>query len=625
MRWHPDGHTLLTREEEECWVAEDDQLIAGRYRLSAQVGSGAMGVVWRAEDERLRRTVALKQVRLPSGVDDQTRDRAHRRVMREGRLFARVHHPHAIAVFDVVDHADQPWLVMEYLPSQSLSEVVTDHGVLTPPAAASVGHQVAAALTAAHTAGIVHRDVKPGNVLLGHDGLVKVTDFGISRAIDETTITTSGMVAGTPSYLAPEVARGAEADFRSDVYSLGSTIYAAVEGEPPFGQGDNALAQLHRVATGEYTPPRRAGSLTSLLERLLADDPARRPEMHQVRDELGRLAAVEAETDEWAENWPEPTGPTLPVTPPRTDVTGPRSASGGSPGSAGDGAARSRPGIVPLAAAGAAPEAAIGSADGAARPAGTSPGQPSDGAPGRVAIDGIAAPAPRQPTAPGSTLPVPSGAAPGATTSWPTDEQDRSEEAGSPRRRRGLLLGLGLAVLLIGALLALVLGTTNSNSSGPASSAAGRPGTTGTDQASSSGDGSASGAGSASGDGSTTGGGSSAAPVAPVQGTPDQVAEQQAIIDYYSLIPSNLQEGWQRLTPTYQRNTAGGFAGYTRFWGTMRQSSVRGVSPGAGDTVDATVIYVYEGGRTSQERTLFTMVQQDGTWKIDGSQVLSSR
>jgi eukaryotic-like serine/threonine-protein kinase len=581
-------------------------------------------VVWRAEDERLRRTVALKQVRLPGGVDDQTRDRAHRRVMREGRLFARVHHPHAIAVFDVVDHADQPWLVMEYLPSQSLAEFVTDRGVLTPLAAASVGHQVAAALTAAHTAGIVHRDVKPGNVLIGHDGLVKVTDFGISRAIDETTITTSGMVAGTPSYLAPEVARGAEADFRSDVYSLGSTIYAAVEGEPPFGQGDNALAQLHRVATGEYTPPRRAGSLTSLLERLLADDPARRPEMHQVRDELGRLAAVEAETDEWVEAWPEPTGPTLPVTPPPTDGTGPGPASGGSPGADGDGAARSRPGIVPLAAVGAAPGAANGSADGAARPAGTSPGRPPGSAPDRVAIDGIAAPGPRQPTTSGSTLPVLSGAAPG-TTAWSADEQDRSEEAGSLRRRRGLLLGLGLVVLLVGALLAFVLGTTNGNSSGQAPSAAGR-GTTGTDPASSSGGGSASSAGSAAGDGSTTGGGAaSAAPVVPVQGTPDQVAEQQAIIDYYSLIPSNLQEGWQRLTPAYQRNTAGGFAGYTRFWGAMRQSSVRGVSPGSGDTVDATVIYVYEGGRTSQERTLFTMVQQDGTWKIDGSQVLSSR
>jgi serine/threonine protein kinase len=557
-------------------VAEDDQLIAGRYRLAEQVGSGAMGVVWRAEDEVLRRTVALKQVRLPSGVDDDTRNQAYRRVMREGRLFARLHHPNTIAVFDVVDHDDQPWLVMEYLPSQSLSEAVAAHGALSPLAAAHVGHQVAAALTAAHTAGIVHRDVKPGNVLLGPDGVVKVTDFGISRAIDEVTITSNGMMAGTPAYLAPEIARGADADFRSDVYSLGSTIYAAVEGRPPFGQDENALAQLHRVSTGEYTPPQRAGSLTSLLERLLADDPVRRPEMHQVRDELGRLAAVEAETDEWTGTEHQPTGPTLPV--------------GGSAR-----AATSAPTPAPV------------------RTPAPAAGPPSRPAP----------PSRPEPTIPATTVPAPSGNAAADVLLRPPDAQDDPEEQDDdrPRRRRGALIGAGLAVLLVGAVVvvALVLsmrtGTGDTGTAGgPTASTADPSGTTtsGSDQAS----------GTGSADGS--GGAAPVAPAARPQGTPEQVAQQQAVIDYYGLIPSNLPEGWQRLSPSYQSSTAGGFAAYSRFWDGMAQVSVRGVSPGPGDTVDATVTYVHNGGRTSQERTLFRMVQLDGTWKIDGSQVLAS-
>ncbi|WP_211189766.1 serine/threonine-protein kinase [Actinomycetospora sp. TBRC 11914] len=523
-------------------MAQDDQLIAGRYRLGVQVGSGAMGVVWRAEDEVLRRTVALKQVRLPGGIDDESREKARRRVMREGRLSARLHHPHAIAVFDVVDHDEQPWLVMEYLPSESLAEVVATRGVLTPHAVAGVGHQVAAALTAAHTAGIVHRDVKPGNVLLGDDGVVKVTDFGVSRAIDEATITSSGMMAGTPAYLAPEVARGAEADFRSDVYSLGSTIYAALEGRPPFGRDENALAQLHRVATGDYVPPRHAGPLASLLERVLAADPARRPEMHQVRDELGRLAAVEAETDEWTGDHREPTGPTAPVTP-----------------------------VVP-----------------------------------------VAVRAPSEPTLVSTTAPVaPEAGVPDA---------EAAPGPGAGRRRRHLV-GAGVAVLLVGAVVvaALVLATRSGSQAGVASS----PAPTSTGQPGGSGSASDGDQATASGGGAAASGGGAAA--APVQGSPDQVAQQQAVIDYYRLIPDDLSQGWQHLTPSYQRGTAGGFAGYSGFWSAIRRVDVRGVSPGAGDTVDATVTYVHPNGSTSEERTLFRMVQQDGTWKIDGSQVLSSR
>ena len=279
-------------------MADEGEVIAERYRVRTRVGQGAMGVVWRAEDERLQREVALKQVSLPAGADEEARDQAHRRVFREARMIARLHHPHAIAVYDVVEHDGQPWLVMEYLPSRSLAEALVADGPLDPERVAHIGRQVADALAAAHEAGMVHRDIKPGNVLLGDDGLAKVTDFGIARAVDDVTITSTGMMAGTPAYLAPEVARGGTADFRSDVYSLGSTLYTALEGVPPFGTGDNPLAVLHRVASGEYAPPSPRGPITPLIEHLLRPDPASRPGMQRVRGDLARLVAAEAGTEE---------------------------------------------------------------------------------------------------------------------------------------------------------------------------------------------------------------------------------------------------------------------------------------------------------------------------------------
>ncbi|CAA9285647.1 MAG: Putative serine/threonine protein kinase, partial [uncultured Actinomycetospora sp.] len=277
---------------------EVGEIVAERYRVLTRVGQGAMGVVWRAEDERLRREVALKQVWLPAGADDAARDQAHRRVFREARMIARLHHPHAITVFDVVEHEGRPWLVMEYLASRSLAEVLIADGPLDPDRVARIGRQVADALTAAHEAGIVHRDVKPGNVLLADDGRAKVTDFGIARAVDDVTITSTGMMAGTPAYLAPEVARGADADFRSDVYSLGSTLYAALEGAPPYGTGDNALAVLHRVASGEYNPPAQRGPITALVEQMLRADPVHRSDMPRVAADLARLVSTGAGTEE---------------------------------------------------------------------------------------------------------------------------------------------------------------------------------------------------------------------------------------------------------------------------------------------------------------------------------------
>jgi serine/threonine protein kinase len=250
-----------------------------------------MGIVWQAQDERLHRTVAVKQLLLQPGLSAAESEEAKARSMREGRIAARLQHPHAIAVYDVAEDDGQPWLVMEYLPSKSLSTVLSERGTLPPHEVARIGTQVASALAAAHNAGIVHRDIKPGNVLLGDDGTVKITDFGISRATGDVTVTATGMLAGTPAYLAPEVAKGYDPGPPSDVFSLGSTLYAAVEGMPPFGLSDNTIALLHQVAAGKVPPPRQAGSLTALLMSLLRPEPADRPTMAQAREALAAAAA----------------------------------------------------------------------------------------------------------------------------------------------------------------------------------------------------------------------------------------------------------------------------------------------------------------------------------------------
>jgi hypothetical protein len=274
------------------------RLVAGRYRLDRQVGTGAMGVVWRAHDERLDRTVALKELVMQPGLTEAAAETARARAMREGRIAARLQHPHAICVYDVAldsgtGMGDQvvPWLVMEYLPSHSLATILAEQGPLPPHEVARIGWQVAAALTAAHQSGIVHRDIKPGNVLLGQDGTAKITDFGISRASWDATVTGTGVLAGTPAYFAPEVARGEQPGPASDVFSLGSMLYVAVEGEPPFGLDDNALALLRTVAEGQVRPPRRAGPLAPILMQLLADDPAARPSMPDAAAALGAVAA----------------------------------------------------------------------------------------------------------------------------------------------------------------------------------------------------------------------------------------------------------------------------------------------------------------------------------------------
>ena len=271
-------------------MAEPEALIADRYRLLDRVGSGGMGVVWEGRDERLERRVALKQLHRQSGASTREAEVANQRAMREARLTARLQHPHAVPVFDAVEQDGQLWIVMPFIPSVTLAAVLEQGGPLQPDEAAKVGAEVASALAAAHAVGIVHRDVKPGNIFIAEDGAALISDFGIARALGDATLTSSGMIHGTPAYLSPEVARGGEANFASDVFSLGSTLYNALEGSPPFGTGENTIALLHRVASGRFPPPQHSGRLTPVIMHMLSTETSDRPSMGAVADGLAALA-----------------------------------------------------------------------------------------------------------------------------------------------------------------------------------------------------------------------------------------------------------------------------------------------------------------------------------------------
>jgi serine/threonine protein kinase len=270
----------------------ESRRIRDRYRLIEPIGGGAMGTVWRAQDERLDRTVAIKELLLPHDHDEDRTEEAKNRAMREARIAARLQHSHAITVFAVLEEEDRPWLVMEYLPSKSFAVLIQEEPVPVDDAI-RVGAQISSALAGAHRAGIVHRDVKPANILVSDDGTAKITDFGISRAIGDVKLTATGEIAGTPAYLAPEIARGEDASFAADVFSLGATLYAAVEGSTPYGTADNPIALLYKASSGEIEPPVKAERLTPLLLRMLAGEPAERPSMDEVERELRALLTDE--------------------------------------------------------------------------------------------------------------------------------------------------------------------------------------------------------------------------------------------------------------------------------------------------------------------------------------------
>ena len=559
--------------------------MAGRYRLRSQLGGGGMGAVWLARDELLGRDVAVKQVLVPIGIDEALAQANRDAAMREGRIAARLSHPHAVGVYDMVLDAGQPWLVMEYLPSVSLAALLHERGILPIPQVAQIGAQVADALTATHAAGVVHRDVKPGNILIGEgpgrDGLVKITDFGISRAVGDVSLTQTGVVKGTPAFLAPEVAQGSPPDEASDVFSLGATLYACLEGTPPFGLSENALQMLHKVAGGDFQPPRQAGSLTSPLMHMLAADPAERPSMPQVRDQLAKLAAGPDKdvTEVLTARTLLPR--TLPGMPARVPTTSER---------------------TPIAPPTPAPATA------APVPAEPTSRQSRPAAPPPTGVSaGAAAPAAAQPVASPPATPPPAG--PGS------------------RRRRWLTAVIALLVLGVAATLLVVnlnrpdageeIDRDPTAASTPPVSASSEPSTPPETPAAST-EPTPTETPTETTTETTT---ETPTPTSEEPDGPPTAAEmQQFVTDYYALLPDQAEAAYERTGPRLR--AASSLGDYLAFWGGIRSVTLGRVSAQDGDlTVTAPVEFVRDDGSVSPEQHTIELAQgEDGQLLINWDQ-----
>ena len=591
-------------------------LIAGRYRLRTRVASGGMGSVWEAEDEVLGRRVAVKLLLPQPGISAVDAETARNRVIREARITARLHHPHAVTLYDVVEHAGQPCLIMQYVPSRSLNAILQERGVLPEQMTARIGAELASALAAAHLAGIVHRDVKPSNVLITQDGSAKLTDFGISHAAGDVNLTSTGMVSGTPAYLAPEVARGAPSGFPADVFSLGATLYAALEGAPPFGTDVNPMAILHRVASGQVILPRRSGSLTSLLLHMLAPMPGNRPTMADVTRALtaaadGFRSSAEPERPTTslppptARDWPaDPPAPASPVSslsdtllgaghlpdPPgtvRPIGSGTRRASA-APGS------RRRPlAVVAVVAMLVVGLVALGVAllthhGGGSAGVATTTGT---GASSAVSANSTNPPSPRATAAAGplpvtrasassrSTAPTvrsKTSPAPPATTTGPTRSTATTSATSLPTSTTTTSLRTSTTTTSPSTSSSTSTSTSRSTSSSPAD-----------------------------------------------DGTPTASQLAAAVTDYYAGLPGGTDDGWAHLTPNFQQNIAHGRGNYQAFWdgiASVSVSNARGTAPG---TVEATITYQLRNGTQSVELTRYQLVRSDGILKIDSSEVIS--
>ena len=303
------------------------EVVADRYELLESIGRGGFGVVWRARDTLLQRQVAVKEIHIPGFLADEDRAVLREKVLKEARAAARLDHPGAVTVFDVLDDDDQPVIVMELVDAPDLSELVARRGPLRPVEAARIGLEVLDVLVAAHAHGIVHRDVKPANVLVGPGDRVRLGDFGVAAVLDDPTLSTSGAITGSPAYMAPEQATNKGARPESDLWSLGAALYFAVEGRPPFDKG----APLPTLTSIVHDPPRpaeHAGPLGPVLDGLLVKEPHARLDANGLRDRLAQVAAAAspAPAVQWREDTEvlpvdvtvaaSPPGPPAPPEPP---------------------------------------------------------------------------------------------------------------------------------------------------------------------------------------------------------------------------------------------------------------------------------------------------------------------
>ncbi|EIE98828.1 serine/threonine-protein kinase [Saccharomonospora glauca] len=539
----------------------DETLIAGRYRLEHQIGSGAMGVVWRAVDVRLDRPVAVKQLLLPPGLNATETEKARQRAFREGRIAARLQHPNAISVYNVVDHEGHPVLVMEYLPSRSLADLLDERGVLPPTEVARIGAQVAAALIKAHSAGVIHRDVKPGNILIADDGTAKITDFGISRAAGDITVTSTGLLAGTPAFLSPETARGAEPGPAADVFSLGATLYAAVEGRPPFENPGNEIAMLHVVAAGQIIPPRQAGVLDSTLRAMLTSEPQTRPTMAQA--EAALRAVAEGRPDGLD-------APTLPPSPVRGST---------------------RLDLHPA-------------ADVPAAPAAPPPPPPQQTGPRTPTATAMPAVPPQRPdrSVPGAhpvtgPTPVPAAAPTGA------------EQQGWSRARIATTILAVLAAAAVGILVAeLIVGGTDGSDE---STEANAPVTTSSESAVSDS------APPPSEQITAESSASSSEPPPPQLLSPAEL--EQAVTDYYALMPGDVDQGWQLLGPGLR---AQGEEAYREFWAGIESVKIVGGPTAVSGHVVEVELEFTTAESVTRERHQLGMVVEDGRALIDTDELL---
>jgi tRNA A-37 threonylcarbamoyl transferase component Bud32 len=273
-------------------LAWTGHVVGDRYRLQDQIGRGAMGTVWRARDELLDRDVAVKEVQISPALSPTDRAAAYERTLREAKTAARLNHRGVVTVYDVVEADGRPWIIMELIQSRSLDQVLAQDGPLPSARAAAIGQQLVSALATAHAAGVLHRDVKPSNVLLTPDGRAVLTDFGIATFEGDAQLTQTGMVMGTPAFTAPERIRGEAASPASDLWSLGATLFAAVQGHGPYASRGGALTTMNAVINEEVPAAPSAGPLGPVIAELMRRDPAARPDAARAAMLLSSAAAA---------------------------------------------------------------------------------------------------------------------------------------------------------------------------------------------------------------------------------------------------------------------------------------------------------------------------------------------